>query len=350
MTIGIYTLCTMAIFGLLLFAMMMASTNAQNDGECIDHPKKFKFGNKKKSKKCKGWVKYCGKNKKVGRLCPVTCGTCPANECNDEGGNIPKFKSGTKTCKWINSRKENVKKKFCKKKSVKEHCPKTCEICKVVPPTQTPSGSPSVAPSGSPSMAPSLIPSSSPSMSPTMTCTLTGVLSFPTLKGAAYNGYHSDTLQVTKTGKKKICGTDNKKTWWGCVHKGTAKIENFEYYESTSQSESVTIENVNGNSYRFKVQHKFSSEETYYDEDYKMAGELIIAANDVMLGNFSHPSDVDTHDGGTVNAAYGDVMFVNVDCTRQCECSVTDVLPTCKVRGEINFPSVKNAYYGYHND
>jgi len=166
-------------------------------------------------------------------------------------------------------------------------------------------------------------------------------------------GYHSDSLQATKVGKKKMCGSENPQVWWGCVHEGSAKIVNFEYYEKSSQSESVTIEGAAGNSYRIKVEHKFDAEETYYSEDHKMAGALTIKTNDTVLGVYRHPenANTDTHNQDkSVNAAYKGIIYVNVDCNEQCQCSVQSVVPTCPIRAEIKFPSIEDAEYGYHND
>lgn len=185
-----------------------------------------------------------------------------------------------------------------------------------------------------------------------------GTLAFPKLEDAEYYGYHKDSLQVTRMGTAKICGP--KSTSWGCNHKGNAEIKNYEYYTGgVSTSESATIVDANGYTYRFKLQHEFDYYETYYDEDHKLVGTLSISLNNKVLGNFSHPKngDQDTHnDDGSLNGAYKGIIFVDVTCNRGCKCVAKKVTPTCPVVAEMKFPNIDGgnfgrvASYGYHND
>jgi len=343
---------TMALFA-LLFNIFMMSTSVFNvvSAECVDSNKKFKLRPKqKKKRKCYGWKNWCAKgNKKVKMLCPVTCKLCP---CEDTKG---KFQYSNNTKKRCSVAKK--KKRFCGQEVFKDKCPLTCGLCKILPttpPTSSPTTTPTSSPTAAPTSSPTAAPTSSPSTAPTLSCTLTGTMAFPAVDEAMHYGYHSDNLQATKAGKKKVCGSENKKVWWGCVHEGFAKLENFVEYTSSSQSESVTIERAAGNSYRIKVEHNFDVEETYYTEDHTMAGELTIKINDNVLGIYSHPdnSNTDSHNQDkSVNAAYKGIIYVNVDCNQQCDCSAQVILPTCTIRAELKFPSIEDApEYGYHND
>ena len=167
-----------------------------------------------------------------------------------------------------------------------------------------------------------------------------------------YNISPTLSLRVSKTGNENICGPKN--TYWGCVHEGSANIQNWEKYYGKSTSETVTIEYATGKSYRFSVEHTFDYNELYYSNDHRMVGELTITVNNEVLGTFSHPNEpkTDTHNQDqSVNAAYKGIIYVNVDCDNECQCSVQTVLPTCLIRAEIKFPTIENApEFGYHND
>merc|ERR1740124_1275401 len=184
------------------------------------------------------------------------------------------------------------------------------------------------------------------------------MLSFPSIDEAPFFGYHEDKLEVSKAGNHKVCER-TKNTNWGCVHKGVAKIINWEKHwgaQSTSTSESVTIEYAASSSYRFKVEHVFDIDETYYEDDYMMRGELTIAVNDKVLISHSHPSgktrQVDTHNSdGSVNAAYKGIGYIDVECNDKCVCEVKTSEPKCTVLAQMKFPAVKDAeFFGYHND
>ena len=161
------------------------------------------------------------------------------------------------------------------------------------------------------------------------------------------------SLTVIMKGEEEACGQDNQWPSWGCLHMGNAYIQNWGQQPYSSE-ETATIDDARGNSYRFKIEHKFEIYETYYDFDYNMVGELSIAINENVVDIFSHPKNgkVDTHNkDGSVNAAYEGIIFVDVTCTSQCKCTTESVVPSCPVRAEIKFPSVDDApYYGYHND
>lgn len=163
------------------------------------------------------------------------------------------------------------------------------------------------------------------------------------------------SLRVTKKKKAEICGYDITNTTWGCVHEGIATYGNWptdkEYFSNT---ESATIEDAKG-SYTFKMQHTFDDYSLYYPQDHKIVGNLVILLNGNTIGSFKpEKNGEDTHVGGYVNAAYKGVVLADVKCKGVCDCTVKEKIPTCPIRAEIRYPSLKVAettgIKGYHKE
>jgi len=326
--------------------------SGEGNTPCKNFKKKFKVPGRNGKKKCNGWKKLCGKEAKVDKKCPKTCNTCgpptppPTPPCEDVSG---KFNfgnnGGKKNCKQIKRKRE----KLCKKKAAKENCPVTCGLC----PTSSPSVSPTEPPSVSPTAAPSASPSEFPSAAPTKAeCTLAGRIDIPR---AGVLGYHSASLRVSKSNWNVICSSRKRKTGWGCVHEGEAKVGTWtDDSVGCLDSETATIEYAAGGTYNFTMEHVFDDFELYYDEDHLIRPELTITVNDVELNTIRYPKNLneDTHIDGFVNGAYQGTVFGNVVCDAVCNCTVVRVMPECPIRAEIRFAELYSApnLLGYQND
>jgi len=68
--------------------------------------------------------------------CPIQCGKC--SECADSFGKITGFKNDKKTCEFISGKKKKKIKKYCRKnKKVLKACPLTCDNCESNAPTDS---------------------------------------------------------------------------------------------------------------------------------------------------------------------------------------------------------------------
>jgi len=189
---------------------------------------------------------------------------------------------------------------------------------------------------------------------------LTGTVTFPTIYEAdTFEGYHSDSLHVTKENRITICGSDAQTIDWDCVHEGEAEFGVFSdeehYYRG---NESATINNAAAGRYAFILRHRFHEWEKYYYEiDHEIVGKLTISKNNLAIGTYSHNSTngTDTHIGGYINVAYQDILIVDVECDDDCRCTQIEreieMTSICPIRAEIRYPLINNdTEFGYHNN
>jgi len=242
----------------------------------------------------------------------------------------------------------------------------TASLSPSTTPTETPSASPTEIFSATPTETPSVsqTPSAIPSVLPTESrCVLTGTITFPTLNDTdTFKGYHSESLLVTNENWDTICGYDEQMSDLDCVHEGYAEIGVFpdeQDYYNFHTNESATINNAAGK-YAFILQHRFHEWEKDYNEtDHEMVGELTLSNNSVAFGTYSHSTgEADTHIGGFINAAYQDILIVDVECDNDCACKsverTIEMTSICPIRAEIRYPPIIDdaiiTEFDYHNN
>lgn len=67
---------------------------------------------------------------------------------------------------------------------------------------------------------------------------------------------------------------------------------------------------------------------------------------------FNHPvTDIDTHlPNNDINPEYKGTTYVDMQCSSDCECTLTEHVPHCEIEAKLVFPEFKETYYGYHSD
>lgn len=167
--------------------------------------------------------------------------SCDGQRCEDVTGTfyvkIGKNRYKKKRCKQV---KKNLWGQ-CGSPEVREHCPVTCKTC----PGDT-------------------------------TCKIRADLQFPETN-TEFTGYHEDRLRVEMEGNGEICFSGEKKTSWGCSHKGRAFIRSTESGNIESNGETIRIFNAAGEKLKMGVSHKYNEEEVLQglDKDRGLANLVV---------------------------------------------------------------------------
>ena len=170
------------------------------------------------------------------------------------------------------------------------------------------------------------------------------------------------SITVRKKGESEVCEYNEYyydtgfTTEWGCTHMGDALISNFKNgeEENISQNETATIDDGNGGRFMFTIDHYFTKNELYYDQDYKMYGTMTLMINGKEKGKYSHPKNAnkDTHlEDGAINPEFNGRSYVSVQCDNNCDCEIEQIMPKCELRAVLSQPELDEApYYGYTSD
>jgi len=211
----------------------------------------------------------------IAHNCPKACGLCP---CRDEGGRFLNNEERLVSCSQ--AARLEIK---CRNDLFQTHCPATCNRCPAPP----------------------------------SSCNIVAGIKFPDPAATEYYGYNNNVVTVTKDGEDEICQWNNQVTSWGCTHEGDAYIFKTgpDYYDY-SMTETVIVNNAEGGTFNFHLQHYFNSTlESYYEGDPSIQGVLSIKSTNSEVNKFSHPEN--RNQGNTPNGS----IMVTVVCDDECDCN-----------------------------
>lgn len=236
-------------------------------------------------------------------------------------------------------------------------------------PVKSPTASPVATPTSStkaPSAAPVKSPTTAPVKSPTaapvaatidlaVVCNLRAVLkfTFDTADAAAYYGYHSDYMEITKVGDDdSLCSNyyqDQLPAW--CTYENSSPDGDSAFVSNVDDAydeldfittETIEISGFAGESYDISVFHYFFKNDYYANslgwDDHMLAAVLKVKnmstdQKQLSADGWSHPVDLwtPTHikDAGgqdMENPDYQGKFKVTVDCDDACDCAATYVL------------------------
>mmetsp|Transcript_14469 Transcript_14469/g.27232 ORF Transcript_14469/g.27232 Transcript_14469/m.27232 type:complete len:405 (-) Transcript_14469:349-1563(-) len=205
-----------------------------------------------------------------------------------------------------------------------------------------------------------------------VTCRLKADLKFPQ-DASDVTAYHKDTVQVERKGNKSDpCFSGNNMTGWGCTHVGDAYLDTLSQTSGQIKDrESVRIFNGNSGEYRITVSHVFTEEEVLLTnaQTAESRANLVVKVNgsNILKRSFRHNKNKNKNSHtdysivyneganavnpnvGFVNPTYNGDYFVDVKCDDQCNCQITKVDATCRLRARLTFPVIdEQSAYGYH--
>ncbi len=158
----------------------------------------------------------------------------------------------------------------------------------------------------------------------------------------------------------EVCSSSNKKTRWGCTHKGEAFVEFDEHGQVGRGEQNVKISKAAGKNFIVQVRHQFAHKEAHQEppmdkNSVDMRSLFKVSVNGNNLKKTLKPPrniGIPTHNvedafeyddegfeidqSGYINPAYRGTYFANIECDDDCNCTMKrQKLDKCEVTAKL---------------